>query len=224
VVARGADLLVLDPVDGTLRAWARIPLEPGWLLNDGTADDAGALWIGSVHPGRVPGSGLLHRVGRRGDVTTFRSGSALSNGMTWVDSAHLVLADSIARTLTEYRVGVRDGVQIAHAWELPPQPGTALPDGLCRDVEGGLWVALYGSGTVARFVGGRQVDVVTVPTPQVTSAALGGPDGRDLLITTAQEGMDRDARASDREAGAVFAARATVSAVPVPAAAPLDPA
>jgi sugar lactone lactonase YvrE len=54
VVACGTDLRVLDPRTGGTRPWARVDLPPRWVLNDGTADDAGRLWVGSVHPSGAP--------------------------------------------------------------------------------------------------------------------------------------------------------------------------
>ena len=78
------------------------------------------------------------------------------------------------------------------------------------DSDGGLWVAMYGAGQVWRLVGGRVQTVLEVPTQKVTSVALGGPDGRDLLVTTAQEGMDSAALAADPYAGHLFRARADV--------------
>lgn len=220
VVARGEDLMLLDPALGELRAWAHVDVPPGWVLNDGTVDHDGVLWIGSVHPDRSPGSGLLHRVDGGGDVVTFPSGAALSNGMVWIAPGRLLLADSREQTLTQYEiVGGSDAREVGvRIWSLPPRDGTALPDGICLDAEGGLWVALYGAGEVLRLVDMRPVEVIAVPTPQVTSVALGGPDGRDLLITTAQEGMDAHARDFDRNAGALFVTRVSIPGAPAVAA------
>ena len=61
------------------------------------------------------------------------------------------------------------------------------PDGLAVDGTGAVWVAGYGAGTVWRLRGGQVVGRLDVPTPQVTSVAVGGASGTDLLITTARE-------------------------------------
>jgi sugar lactone lactonase YvrE len=83
-----------------------------------------------------------------------------------------------------------------------------LPDGLASDVAGGLWVAVYGTGEVRRYAPSGVLDaVVTVPAPQVTSVALGGPDGRDMLITTAREGYDEARSRAEPMAGRLFRAR-----------------
>jgi sugar lactone lactonase YvrE len=67
------------------------------------------------------------------------------------------------------------------------------PDGLAVDVEGGIWVALFGAGEVRRYTPDGHVDeVVEVPTPAVTSCAFGGPDLGELYITTGRAGTDDD--------------------------------
>ncbi|MEE6282881.1 SMP-30/gluconolactonase/LRE family protein [Georgenia sp. MJ170] len=224
VVARGTELLVVDPATSRTRPWARIDVPPGWLLNDGIADAAGRLWIGSVHPGRAPGTGRLHVVHLDGTVAQVADGLTLSNGMAWRSPSRLLHADSLERCVWEYEVDPASATVLhtERALQLPDEPmgGPALPDGLAIDRGGGLWVAMYGTGEVRRWSHGRVSEVIVVPTAQVTSVALGGPDGRDLLITTAQEGLSDDELLAAPWAGRVFGARATIPGVSVPAAAP----
>ncbi|MCR6030730.1 hypothetical protein GGQ22_04645 [Nocardioides sp. zg-579] len=220
LIAQDTDLLVLDPRSGATTPWATVPLPPGHLLNDGSADPAGRFWIGSVDRERRPGAGSLHVVETDGSVRRVAGGITLSNGMVWSGDARLLHADSLARCLWEHEVDPRAGTvaRSRRSIELPPGPdadGPALPDGLALDVDGGVWVAMYGTHEAWRLVDGAVRDVVRVPTPQVTSVALGGPDGRDLLVTTAQEDMDAAALAADPAAGRVFHARVRVPGVPV---------
>jgi sugar lactone lactonase YvrE len=59
-------------------------------------------------------------------------------------------------------------------------------DGLAVDRDGGVWVALGEGGGVARFHPDGQLDeVTTLPASFVSSLSFGGPDMRDVLITTA---------------------------------------
>lgn len=70
-------------------------------------------------------------------------------------------------------------------------------DGLAVDREGGVWIALGPGAGVARFdPGGRLDGIVDVPSAFVSSLAFGGPDGRDVAITTGE--------------GALFSARSEI--------------
>lgn len=228
VVASGTDLLVVDPRGGAPRPWSRLDLPAGWMVNDGTVDDAGRLWIGSVHPERRRGAGALHLVEADGRVRTVATGFTLSNGMLWRSSASagagergtgtgsLLHVDSGERCLWQHEVA-GTAIRSSRATRLPAGPtALALPDGVAGDQAGGVWVAMYGTGQVWRLLDGRVQAVVQVPTPQVTSVALGGPDGRDLLVTTAREGMDAAAVAADPNAGRLFRARVDVSGASLP--------
>jgi gluconolactonase len=59
-------------------------------------------------------------------------------------------------------------------------------DGLAVDCEGCVWVALGEGAGVARFHPDGELDeVTTLPASFVSSLSFGGPDMRDVLITTA---------------------------------------
>lgn len=218
VVARGPSIeRVTRDADGwrTTAVWCLLELPDGTVLNDGTADAAGRLWIGSVGPDRRPEQGALIRIDPDGSAQVVRTGFALSNGMVWDGSTDTLLhVDSLARTLWRHRVDPATGEVLTSdaAVVLPDDDG--LPDGIALDAEGYVWIAVYGRGEVRRYDPDGAVErVVQVPTPQTTSVALGGPDGRDLLITTAREGFDEARSAAEPLAGRIFRGRAPTAGV-----------
>lgn len=206
VVADGAVLRVLRRRrDNRWELGEPVPLGlgPGWVLNDGCADAAGRLWAGAIPPGGSPGSGLLMWTDGH-EVTVARNGIASSNGMAWsADGRTLLHADTGRRVLLAHQVDTAAGAVRSTA--VVREFGDGLPDGVALDDHGGAWVAVYGTGQVRRIAPGEPDLTVTVPTAQVTSAALGGPDGRDMLITTAREGLGP---LDDPMAGRLFRARA----------------
>jgi gluconolactonase len=89
-----------------------------------------------------------------------------------------------------------------------------VPDGLAVDEDGGVWVAVYGGGCVARYRADGTLDRrIEVPARSVTSLCFGGDDLRDLYIVTA-DNSDDPARG-----GTVFRTRSDVAGLPVPLAA-----
>lgn len=205
-----ADGAVVRPLRRAAAAWELgealdLGLAPGWVLNDGCADAAGRLWVGAVPPGR-DSDGVLLRIDRQGAAIA-RRGITVSNGLSWsADRRTLFHVDTGRAQLLAHRVDPQSGAILAS--EVLWHCDDGLPDGIAVDVDGGIWVAVYGTGQVRRIVHGVPETIVEVPTPQVTSVALGGPDGRDMLITTAREGFTAADGRRDPLAGRLFCARA----------------
>ena len=124
-------------------------------------------------------------------------------------------ADSTQRVVYAHELDER-GEIASSAVHVHIDEQDGMPDGLATDRAGGLWVALYGSGQVRRYGPDGVVDlVVSVSAPQVTSVALGGEDGCELLITTAREGYDAERSAAEPLAGQLFSARSPYPARPL---------
>jgi sugar lactone lactonase YvrE len=72
-------------------------------------------------------------------------------------------------------------------------PGTmGMPDGMCVDDEGMLWVALWGGREVTRWdpSTGALLERIGIPALNVSSCAFGGRDRDELYVTTARVGTD----------------------------------
>lgn len=214
LIAAAPELAIYRDASGRgelLQQFARLDLPPTWACNDGTGAPGGGLYIGAVAPGRTP-EGYLQRFHANGAPGGKTPGIQLSNGLA-VDPSRTVLyhADSFGRRINSYRLD--DCGEIIETNVLVQFDETdGLPDGIATDQDGFLWVAVYGVGQVRRYSPTGSVDqTLTVPTPQVTSVALGGSDGRDLLITTAREGYDETRSAAEPLAGRLFVGRAPVA-------------
>lgn len=83
-----------------------------------------------------------------------------------------------------------------------------VPDGLAVDLDGGVWVALWGGAQVRRYSPeGLVTDVVDLPVDQPTSCTFGGEAGDILFITTARLGLSEEQLAAAPLAGSVLACR-----------------
>jgi hypothetical protein len=77
-----------------------------------------------------------------------------------------------------------------------------VPDGLTVDSDGNLWVAVWGGGELRRYSPtGALLSVLPVPVERPTSCAFGGPDSSTLFFTSARDGLDDEAVASQPDAG-----------------------
>ena len=83
-------------------------------------------------------------------------------------------------------------------------------DGLAVDAEGGVWVALGEGAGVARFdAGGELSEILDVPAGFVSSVSFGGPDMRDVLISTADNLLEPEL------GGTLLSARSEIAGLPI---------
>jgi sugar lactone lactonase YvrE len=202
----------LEDADGTLT-----PLQPVWSdagvrMNEGGCDPDGRFWCGSMAYDQRPGAAALYRLDPDGTVRAVLAGVTVSNGLDWSPDGSLAYYDDTAT----HRVDVFDYDRDAGLTGRRPfvqMPDDGNPDGLTVDAEGGVWVALYGSGVVHRYTpAGVLDDVVEVPTAQVTACTFGGPRLDQLFVTTSREGL---APGDDPFAGSLFRTDVGIAGLPV---------
>lgn len=91
-------------------------------------------------------------------------------------------------------------------------------DGLAVDGEGGVWIASFAGGEIIRFLPDGSIDRrIAMPHKVVSSLCFGGPDWRDLYVTTGgNEGVAAMLRGEQppREA-ALFHTRSDIPGLPV---------
>lgn len=118
-----------------------------------------------------------------GEVWTAIEGACFPNGTVITpDGSTLILAETYGQRLSAYDILSDGTLANPRTWaDLQPY----VPDGICLDAEGAVWFADPLSKGVGRVVEGTGV-VDFVPTEQGAYAvALGGSDGRNLYICTA---------------------------------------
>ncbi|MCF6734794.1 SMP-30/gluconolactonase/LRE family protein [Blastococcus sp. KM273129] len=200
----------LEAPDGAVTPLPPVWSDPGVRMNDGGCDPDGRFWCGSMAYEQTPGAAALYRLDPDGSVHEAFGGVTVSNGLAWNPDGSLAY---YADTAT-HRIDVLDYDRDAGLTGRRPFvtfAGDGNPDGLTVDAEGGVWVALYGSGEVHRYdAGGRRDAVVELPTPQVTACTLGGPGLDRLFVTTSAEGGP-----DDGIAGSLFTVDAGVRGLPV---------
>jgi sugar lactone lactonase YvrE len=184
--------------DGTKsRGLQLIPDQMVSRLNDGGCDPAGRFLVGSMALDEREGEESLVRV-EGSSVTIIDDDLSLSNGLAWSpDGRWLYSIDT-----TSGLVWIRD-YEILGPREEFLRITEGSPDGLCVDVDGNLWIAIWSAGQVRGFTpDGEQFATIEVAAPNTTSAAFIGPDLDTLLITTSD--------------GPLFACDLGVCGLPVP--------
>ncbi len=169
------------------RVIAEVPARDGIRFNDASVDPAGRVWVGSMHIGETDPLGELYRLDPGRVLTPVVKGVTVSNGIAWSpDGSRMYYADSPMRRIDvfDYDPATGEAFQRRVFTDLSRLEG--VPDGLTVDVDGCVWVAMWGGGALRRFSpDGQQDAVLPVPVSLPTSCAFGGPDLADLYVTTA---------------------------------------
>lgn len=209
LLVAGAQTLLTTPETRIVPAGARRR------LNDGACDPAGAFLVGTLALGDPTGLETLVRVEPGGTLTVLDDDLSLSNGLCWSpDGTLLYSVDSVPGIVWVRSYDATGGVAGPRREWLRITDG--LPDGLCADADGHLWIAVWGAGEVRRFTpDARPAGVLTVPAPHTTSVAFVGPALDRLLITTATAGLSTEQLAAYPMSGRLFLADVGVAGLPV---------
>ncbi|MFC7584532.1 SMP-30/gluconolactonase/LRE family protein [Nonomuraea antimicrobica] len=191
--------------DGSIREIADLGLAAGLRMNDCQVGPDGAFWGGTMpwEVGDGTGPGSVYRLAADGSVHTVIQDVIISNGIGWsLDQTVMYYVDSARRTIDafDFDAGVIRNRRVFVRLD------EGVPDGLCLDAEGNIWVAAWGAGQVQRFSpDGELIGVVRVPAHMVTSCCFGGDDLGLLYMTSGSAGLPPAVRHREH-AGALFVA------------------
>ena len=187
---------------------------PGF--NDLFTDSAGRVYVGSLRSdpfkagARVPGE--LWRIDGAGKVVQMYGEVGITNGIGFSpDGRTIYHADSAGPHILVHDVAP-DGT-MSNRRAIAHMSGGTIPDGLCVDEAGCIWVAVYGGNCVARYTADGKLDrKIDVPAKAVTSLCFGGSDRRDLYIVTADNTEDPERK------GTIFRTRVDTPGLSAPLA------
>jgi sugar lactone lactonase YvrE len=184
-------------------------------FNDGKCDPEGRFWAGTLAEDGPQNVGTLYCLERDFSITKKLQGVGISNGIAWSPSGDtMYYIDSVTQKVLAFQYANSTGA-ISHSRvviEIPSSVG--VPDGMCVDSLGMLWVALWDGGKVIQIhpVSGEILSEVVVPNVRkVTSCAFGGEDMNTLFITTARQGLTSEEERYEPHAGSLFAVPVPVS-------------
>ena len=134
-----------------------------------------------------PPTAPIMRVTPDGKASIASPGHKFPNGMALVDGGKtLVVAECFIPGLTAFDLGEDGELRNRRSWAtLSKSPPAIVPDGICSDSEGAIWCANALEREAVRVAKGGKI-LERVETSQFAfSCALGGSDGRQLVIATA---------------------------------------
>ncbi len=186
-------------------------------FNDGKCDPAGRLIAGTMDMGESNPTGFLYSLEAGKSPRKLIDGVTISNGLAWSpDYKIFYYIDTPTRQVRsfDYDLDTGDISNPRVAVEVPASMG--WPDGMTSDMEGRLWIALWGGARVSRWdpATGRCEAEVAVPALHSSSCAFGGPRRDILYVTSARKGMDESALAQYPLSGGVFQIQTQTEGMP----------
>lgn len=174
---------------GALREVADLSEIAAFHTNDMVVDASGRAYIGNfgfdLDGGgsyRTAALALVHPDGRTevaADELAFPNGAVITP-----DGRTLIVGETFAARLTAFDIDDEGGLSNRRLWA---KLEGAVPDGICLDAEGAIWVASPISAEVLRVhEGGRVSQRIPVRT-QAFACMLGGAERRTLFICSAAD-------------------------------------
>ncbi|WP_116450224.1 SMP-30/gluconolactonase/LRE family protein [Blastococcus litoris] len=212
------DQRLLRLADGEVTTHADLSAVCGGHVNDMVVDAQGRAFVGDfgfdLMGGGAPTAASLKRVDPDGTVTVVADGLRFPNGSVITpDGGTLIVGETWGNRFSAFDIAADGSLSNRRVWaELGavPEGGSIeelmgqvviAPDGCTLDAEGHVWVADgFGSRAIRVAPGGAIVDEVAGPDGMgVYACALGGDDGRELLLCCAPDFYEHT-RAPVREA------------------------
>jgi sugar lactone lactonase YvrE len=202
--------------DGSVSVHADVSEHCGGHLNDLVVDGAGRAYVGNfgfdLMAGADPEYAKLVRVDPDGTVSVAAQELMFPNGAV-IEGDTLIVAETMGGRMTGFTIAADGSLTDRRVWaQISPTPemgplgemlsvGGFAPDGIALDAEGHVWAADALGGRAGRIApGGEIVDEIRAPEGMgFFAVALGGSDGRTLLLCSAPD-FAEDARKAAREA------------------------
>lgn len=179
-------LLRLDP-EG-LTEVADLSELASYHCNDMVVDEQGRAYVGNfgfdLHDRSTPTKAEIILVPPDGPARLVADEMQFPNGSVITpDGATLIVGETFGTRLTAFDIEADGSLSGRRTWA---QLEGIMPDGICLDAEGAIWVASPVGHAIFRVAEGGEILTRIPLETQSFACMLGGPDGRTLHICTAE--------------------------------------
>ena len=194
--------------DNTLEERADLHELAGFHCNDMVVDEAGNAYIGNFGFNTYAGEGIkptnliLVRPGEdpvvAADDLLFPNGTVITP-----DNETLIVGETYAARLTAFDKAEDGSLSNRRIWadlkENVEEGPVPLPDGICIDEEGAIWVASPSTSEVIRVHEGGEISERIAVETNAFACMLGGEDKKTLFICTSNgSGVDPDSAVREK--------------------------
>ena len=180
--------------DGSLSEVADLSEHAAYHCNDMVVDARGRAYVGNfgwdLFSDAAPQPAALILVNPDGELRVVAKDLKFPNGCVITpDGGTLVVGETMGRRLTAF--DIEENGDLSHRRVWAETPGI-LPDGICLDAEGAIWVASPESQGCFRIREGGEITHKVEVETEAFACMLGGPQRKHLFICTAGSSRPED--------------------------------
>ena len=154
--------------------------------NDGEVDPIGRYIVGTMgYPDIKDHIGKVFSY-YKGNHKVIIENTTISNGLVFSKNGdHLYFIDTPTKKVAKYHYDLESGSATFDSYIIEFK-GKGMPDGMCMDQEGMLWIAEWGGGQVSKWnpENGKMIGQTRLPCQNVSSCCL--DNSGNLFVTTAK--------------------------------------
>ena len=187
-------------------------------FNDGKLDPWGRYWGGTMDENEKQPTGKLYRLGPDLSLQVMDQDYIITNGPAFSPDGHIMYHTETAKR-TIYAFDMHEDGSIGNKREFVrlQRDDEGYPDGMTTDSDGCLWLCHFGGARVTRYSPqGEVMQVIHLPTPNVTCCTFGGPQLDALYITTARYLLSPQQVGRYPLAGSLFVCQPGAVGLPTP--------
>ena len=180
-------------------------------FNDGKCDVMGRLWLSSMDNNEKKDTGKLWFFKSSAKAKIVDKNFKIGNGIDWSpDNKNLYFSVSDKRIIYSYSFDVNSGKLSKKKKFIKVPKKRGYPDGICTDINGGVWVAYWNGGCVIRhFPNGKIDKIINLPIKKPTSLCFGGKKLNMLFITSAKT-FDKQNKKVEKNSGSIFVIKTNI--------------
>lgn len=159
--------------------------KPNNRFNDGKCSPDGAFFAGTISLVKQTGDAKLYRLAPDLSLREAFGPVTNSNGIVWSgDGKTVYYIDTPRREILAFNYV--NGEMLDPRAVVSTTAIDASPDGMCIDENDHLWVAFCHGACVVCYdpISGNPLQRIDLPCLETTACAFGGPELRDLYVTT----------------------------------------
>lgn len=202
---------IRNVADGAMTLFCPIEADnPATRSNDCRVHQSGTFWIGTMGRKAERGLGAIYAL-HRGKISTLFPGISIPNSICFSpDGTTAYFTDTARAVLYAVPLNPATGLPRGEPEVLLRHTGIGGLDGSVCDADGQIWNACWGASRVDVYSPqGERLRSLRVPARQASCPAFVGADLSRLLVTSAWQDMDAEARAADPQAGCTFLLQAS---------------